>query len=619
MAFGLRKRSAPQTRQQLATMKTVMAPVGGVNARDALADMPPTDALVLDNWFPTPSYVQVRNGSQTWASAGSLGSSTPVETLAGYNGTAAQSLWAWGGGSIYNVTAQGNVAAAVVSGLNSSRWQTANFNAGGGGVLVCVDGADSPLRYDAATQGLLELYISLVGGTGYDAGATNTYTNVPLTGGAGTGAQATIVVTLGIVTAVTITTGGSGYVVGNVLSASNTNLGGSGSGFSITVQQVGGWSTTTISGTNTLTGSALAPTALVTVTVGQQRCWYVEQNTMNVWYSAVSAFQGVLTLLPLGQVFKLGGYMMQVATWTIDNVDGINDYMAFITSQGEVAIYQGYDPSTLATWSLVGTFRIGRPVGRRCIVKYGSDVLVICSDGLEPLSKMLLTDRSQPDAVLTDKIRNAIIADVQNYSSNFGWQCIEHPIGSKLLLNVPEIQDSVSHQWVMNTVSTSNAWCRFRNWNAMCMEVQNDSLYFGGVGAVYLADLGTTDSGAAIAVDAKPAFSYFDTPNQKRFLMARPNFVSSSKINVPPLTLNLNFQDVQNSGPSFTQGNTAPWNTSPWNTTPWGGQAPVLPINNWLGVNGVGFAASGRITMSLKNIALQWQSTDYLFEEGGPL
>ncbi len=616
MGLALKKRSSPQTRVQMAIQRTVMAPIGGVNARDALANMPETDALVLDNWFPTPSYVQVRNGSQTWANGGALGGSTAIETLAAHNGTNAQSLWAFGGGSIFNVTAQGNVAAAVVSALNSSRWQTANFNAGGGGVLVCVDGADAPLRYDSATQGALELFTTLVGGAGYVNG---TYMAVPLTGGAGAGAQATIVVAANTVTSVTITAGGSGYAVGNTLSASNANLGGSGAGFSITVQQVGGWSTTTISGTNTLTGAALEASNLITVTVGQQRCWYVEQNTMNCWYSAVSAFQGVLTLLPLGQVFKKGGYLMQVATWTIDDVDGINDYMAFITSQGEVAIYQGYDPSTIATWSLVGTFNIGLPVGRRCLVKYGSDVLVICSDGLEPLSKMLLTDRTQPDALITDKIRNAIISDVAAYNGNFGWQVIEHPIGSKLILNVPEIVDSTSHQWVMNTVSTSNAWCRFRAWNGMCWEVQNDSLYFGGVGAVYLADVGTTDSGNAITVDGKPAFSYFGTPAEKRFLMARPNFISRCPLHVPPILLNVNFQDVMTPGPSFTQGATAPWNTSPWNTTPWGGQSPVLPINNWLGVNGVGFVACGRITMSLKNIGLQWQSIDYLYEEGGPL
>jgi hypothetical protein len=589
-----------------------MAPTGGVNARDALANMPPTDAIVLDNWFPTPSYVQVRNGSQTWAT----GLTSAVETIAPYNGVNARKLFSIAGGKIFDTSAQGAVGAAVVSALNSSRWQDAMFNAGGGNVLLIVDGADAPLRYDGATQGGLELTTTLVGGAGYVNG---TYINVPLTGGAGSGAQATVIVAGGAVTSVVVTSSGTGYIVGNVLSASNASLGGAGAGFSAIVFQVGGWSTTTISGTNTLTGVALNPVNLITVTVFKQRCWYIENNTMNCWYSTISGFQGALTLLPLGQIFKMGGFLMQMATWTIDNVSGINDYAAFITSEGEVAIYQGYDPSTIATWSLVGVFRIGRPIGRRCICRLASDVLVICTDGLAPLSKMLLTDRSQPDALVTNKIINAINADAQAYGSNFGWQCIEHPLGNKLILNVPEVPDTTAHQWVMNTVSTSNAWCRFKNWNANCWAVQQDSLYYGGAGVVILADVGTSDSGMAITFDAKPAFSYFDSMQEKRFLMVRPIFRTSALINIPPITLNVDFEDVINAAPFFNQGLSAPWNTSPWNTTPWGGQTPNFQIKNWLGVSGIGYAASGRITAQSNNIAIQWQSIDYLFEPGGPL
>jgi len=73
---------------------------------------------------------------------------------------------------------------------------------------------------------------TLVGGSGY---VNATYTNVPLTGGSGAGARATIVVSGGAVTSVTVTVFGAGYQVGNTLSASNTNLGGSGAGFSIQV------------------------------------------------------------------------------------------------------------------------------------------------------------------------------------------------------------------------------------------------------------------------------------------------------------------------------------------------------------------------------------------------
>jgi VCBS repeat-containing protein len=76
---------------------------------------------------------------------------------------------------------------------------------------------------------------AIAGGSGYVNG---TYTDVPLTGGSGTTAvAATIVVEVGAVTSVTIPAAGTGinYAYGDTLSASNVDLGGSGSGFSIPV------------------------------------------------------------------------------------------------------------------------------------------------------------------------------------------------------------------------------------------------------------------------------------------------------------------------------------------------------------------------------------------------
>jgi hypothetical protein len=78
------------------------------------------------------------------------------------------------------------------------------------------------------------------GGSLYTVG---TYTGVPLTGGSGAGALATVVVSTvtinGVptnqVTSVVITTAGSAYVVGDVLSASAASIGGTGSGFTLSV------------------------------------------------------------------------------------------------------------------------------------------------------------------------------------------------------------------------------------------------------------------------------------------------------------------------------------------------------------------------------------------------
>lgn len=82
-------------------------------------------------------------------------------------------------------------------------------------------------------QGRILTLDTLVAGTLYTAG---TYNGVALTGGTGTGATANIVVGVGGgVTTVTLVSGGTGYNVGEILSALAANIGGTGSGFSIRV------------------------------------------------------------------------------------------------------------------------------------------------------------------------------------------------------------------------------------------------------------------------------------------------------------------------------------------------------------------------------------------------
>ena len=86
-------------------------------------------------------------------------------------------------------------------------------------------------------------YSSLSGGSGYVSSGIP-YHRVPLTGGSGTGATADITVTGGVVVGVRAVDVGSNYVTGDVLSASNANLGGSGIGFSVTLSSVTHYFTT---------------------------------------------------------------------------------------------------------------------------------------------------------------------------------------------------------------------------------------------------------------------------------------------------------------------------------------------------------------------------------------
>lgn len=131
-----------------AASATIPAPVEGWDTREALADMPPKRAVILDNWFPQTDKVSIRPGYASHAT----GLGAAVESLMEYvprNGTA--KLFAAAGSNIYDVTAAGAVGAAAVSGLSNARWQYVNFGTAGGQFLRCVNGVDTPRIYDGSS------------------------------------------------------------------------------------------------------------------------------------------------------------------------------------------------------------------------------------------------------------------------------------------------------------------------------------------------------------------------------------------------------------------------------------------------------------------------------------
>lgn len=505
------------TKRRVSDSTSIQAPTGGLNAKDAYAAMKPTEAIELENYFPTPSSVDVRKGYAEHVT----GFTDEVETLAAYRSATASKLFAAAGTGIFDVTTAGAVGAAVVTTMTNARWQHINIGTAGGQFLLMVNGADKMRIYN---------------GTAWDADGGGTYT---------------------------------------------------------------------VTGVNTNT--------CIHINNFKNRVWLIEKDSMRAWYLPVSSIAGAASSLDLSGLFRLGGYLMAMANWTIDNAAGIDDYAAFITSEGEVAIYKGTDPSSSTTWALVGTFRMGSPIGRRCFMKAGADVLVLTTDGAFPLSKALLTDRSQQNLAATDKIRNLVNEDVSKYSSLYGWQPILHPSGQKFIMNVPTVEGSSAKQYVMNT--DSKAWCLFTGWNAICFEALGDQLFFGGDTAVYEADTGHDDNGSDIIAVCQQAFNYFNSPGtQKHFKMVRPVLFSDAAIS-PAVKLNVDYRlDRTMEAGSFTGGGGALWDVSSWDTTEW---AQGLTITQrWLSVTGVGYTGSLRMVMKVNGLEVKWQSTDFVYENG---
>lgn len=365
--------------------------------------------------------------------------------------------------------------------------------------------------------------------------------------------------------------------------------------------------------TTTITGLGAAD--LVHVNEFKSRLFFVEKDTLHAWYLGVAAIAGAATKMDFAWLCKLGGSLAAMGSWSRDGGAGVDDFAVFVTTMGEVLVFQGTDPSSADTWALVGVFRIGAPVGRRCLFKLGPDLVVLTADGFVPLSRLLPVDRSAPQFALSDRIGNTVNAAVREYGGNFGWQGVLYPKGGMALFNVPVASVRGAQQYVMNTVT--GAWCRYTGMNASCWSVFNDNLYFGGAnGGVYKADTGTSDDGADIEAQAKSAFTYFGAPGRlKRFTLVRPNLATDGAAPVA-LDLNVDFEDrAPASAPTFAGGGGSVWDVTAWDAGEWGDNAQVA--KDWISVTGLGYAAALRIRIHTDALTVSWQSTDWIFEPGG--
>lgn len=139
-------------RSRVAIGKSAPAPVEGWDAISPLAEMDPKRAIVLDNWFPQPGYVEVRKGYSSWSTG--MGSSGKIETLMAYNGltTANDKLLGIVGGTIYDCTSNAAATSTGVTGLTNSRWQYVNYTTSAGTCyLLAVNGVDHLQAFDGTT------------------------------------------------------------------------------------------------------------------------------------------------------------------------------------------------------------------------------------------------------------------------------------------------------------------------------------------------------------------------------------------------------------------------------------------------------------------------------------
>lgn len=508
---------ARQSRPSART-KHLPPPVGGLDTLNSIADMPPENAVVMDNFFPEAEEVTLRPDHTSHAT----GMSGAVETIIPYSAlSGTDKVFAANNGDIYDVTSAGAIGAAVVTGLTNDRWQQTAIGTAGGQFIHICNGADTPRLYDGSS-----------------------------------------------------------------------------------------WSNAAY------TGPTLAN--VIWTQLHQRRVWLGEIDKLSAWYLGTNAITGAATEFSFAGVARKGGYIMAMGTWTRDGGAGPDDVAVFLTSEGEAIVYAGTNPADATTWGLEGVFQIGRPIGRRCIIKAGADLIMLTEDGAVPASLILSTDRTQSELVaITRQINSAFNSEVRAHGTLFGWQPVLYPRGKMLIFNVPQSTTS-AYQYVFNTLTQKP--CRFTGINAASWGVVGDMAYIGDfTGTVHKFDTGAkSDNGVAIEGDIVQAFNSLGSPGvEKRVSMIEPLFTSDGDPSIA-VEINTDYTVKNATAPYVVPSSVSSggvWDVAEWDVAEWGNQAQVY--RGWRGVRGKGRAISIRIRAKSTTARPSLIATNILYVPGG--
>ncbi len=339
-------------------------------------------------------------------------------------------------------------------------------------------------------------------------------------------------------------------------------------------------------------------TNFINVAAHKKRLWFTLVNSTKAAYMPLDSIAGAATEFDFGAVFSQGGVLQAIGTWTRDGGDGPDDYLVAISSRGQAAIYQGTNPADSTAWGLVGVHNLPPPIGRRCMLKTGTDLAIITISGVISLEAALSKDRAAAATYsLMPAIQPSVTSAAQSYGTNFGWELIAYPRGTAAFLNVPITSNGSAYQYGINTLT--GAPFRYTGMDAQCWALYNDNIYFGTTnGQIFQADTGAQDFTGPLDADVQGAFWDFRAPGEnKQVTMVQPLLLTDGAV-VPSLAINTDFStDAPTSPLARTAAAGSIWGSFEWGTGIWGDD--ISSQADWVAESALGQWISVRMRVSV--------------------
>jgi hypothetical protein len=352
----------------------------------------------------------------------------------------------------------------------------------------------------------------------------------------------------------------------------------------------------------------------------KERLFFVEKNTQSAWYLPTQSIAGDATEIPLGSVFRNGGALLFGATWSLDSGSGLDDVCLFVSTNGEIAVYEGNDPSSASSWSLVGVYEIGRPIDKHSFFKAGGDLAIVTEDGIIPVSEALRKDRAALQATaITYPIEDAWKAAIAKGTGTRPISAVLWQSQTLLMVSTSETEGGLPVAFTAN--ARTGAWARTTGWDIQCQVVFNDQLYFAdAAGVIYAADTGGTDNGMAYRAIYVPKFS--NSGSLRSAHSVGITYESSASL-VYDLDIQADYQVSNLSTPAATNAYAGDvWGAGVWGTFVWGAGAVPETFTEWQFGTAVGYALAPSLTMTSNQVALipfKILSTRIRFETGSEM
>lgn len=345
----------------------------------------------------------------------------------------------------------------------------------------------------------------------------------------------------------------------------------------------------------------------------KNRLWFIEDGTTSAWYLPVNAIAGDASELDFGALCKKGGELAAIDTWTRDGGDGLDDLLAVITSEGEVLVYQGTDPASASTWSLVGIYSIPAPLGgTRCTVKAGADLYILTRTGLISLDAIMQGYPAVPS--ISGAIEPSFVDQARQYADSLVWDTLWDRQANRLIVNVPNVESEPT-QFVYSLQSA--AWTRLIGQPARCWAEFDGGVYFGSQDAtVYQADTGTSDDGDPITGEVVFSPSEYGVPGIKHWRRARVHFFSAASV-VPTVQMMSDYATISGSlaaSTTLSPGTGAVWDVDDWDVALWAGAATAQSLIVTL--NGRGFTGALRVAVKSADEGVQITGAEINAEVG---